>query len=326
MSPPSAPFERSFYVGNAFGGILYGLQIYMVFHSCSLLLKSEPGPPGLKVKLYMIYGFAMLALTTIALSTDMIMGQYMWIEHRDYPGGPYSYYIANGASWINVLGTTACIAGNILNDALLLYRCYMIWNKSWRIMVAPFTIFLGTIAMALIALTQSALPNSCFIAIETVDFIIPWMSLTTGLNAIVTLLISGRILYYTRLASFAKGSSGTSDPHTGIVAILVESALPLSILGILCAVYFGNQDVPGIAFVTVWGGFVPISSQLIILRVAMGRAWTSDTSSKFGLTSSMQFAEREMDCEGSYVYRRSVTKTTFSDNGTPMKSEESVHV
>jgi len=113
--------------------------------------------------------------------------------------------------------------------------------------------------MSLIALTESALPNSSFFVERTSNFTIPWLSLTSSLNAIVTLLISGRILYFARISSLA-GGSGTRDPHTGIVAILVESSLPFTILGILCAVYFGNQQAPVIAFAVVWGGFVVSTS------------------------------------------------------------------
>ena len=107
--------------------------------------------------------------------------------------------------------------------------------------------------MSLIALTESALPHSNFFVTKTTDFAVPWLSLTSGLNAIVTILISGRIIYYGRMVSASR--SGKS-PYTGIVAILVESALPFTVFGILCAIYFGKQLAPELAFAVVWAGFV----------------------------------------------------------------------
>ena len=71
------------------------------------------------VKFYVIYGFVMLILTTFAMAANQIMGQFMWIEHRNFPGGPFVYYSENSTLWINILGTAACIVGNYLNDALL---------------------------------------------------------------------------------------------------------------------------------------------------------------------------------------------------------------
>ena len=110
--------------------------------------------------------------------------------------------------------------------------------------------------MSLMALTESALPNSSFFAKTTTDFTVPWLALTCGLNAIVTILISGRIIYYARIASATGLSSARSSSHTSVVAVLVESALPFTILGILCAVYFGKQQAPELAFAVVWGSFV----------------------------------------------------------------------
>ena len=71
------------------------------------------------VKFYVIYGFVMLFLTTFAMAANQLMGQLMWIEHRNFPGGPFNYYLLNSTLWINILGSAACIVGNYLNDALL---------------------------------------------------------------------------------------------------------------------------------------------------------------------------------------------------------------
>ena len=106
-----------------------------------------------------------------------------------------------------------------------------------------------TIAMSLIALTESALPNSSFFVKSTTDFTIPWLALTCGLNGVVTILISGRIIYYARIVS-------SNKTYTSVVAVMVESALPFTILGILCAVYFGKHEAPELAFAVVWGSFV----------------------------------------------------------------------
>ena len=112
------------------------------------------------------------------------------------------------------------------------------------------------LAMSLMALTESALPNSSFFTTRTTNFTVPWLALTCGLNAIVTILISGRIIYYARMTLANEKSSGKRSFHTSIVAILVESALPFTVLGILCAIYFGKQQAPELAFAFVWGAFV----------------------------------------------------------------------
>jgi hypothetical protein len=44
----------------------------------------------------------------------------------------------------------------------------------------------------------------------------------------------------------------------------------------------------------------------------MGRAWTKETPTKLGVTSNMQFAERDPTSDtdrGSYIYGKSASKT-----------------
>ena len=148
--------------------------MYMVFHSTYLLLNSRSGftwKSGM-VKFYVIYGFVMLILFAFAMAANQIMGQLMWIEDRNFPGGPFDYYMANSTLWINILGTATCIVGNYMNDALLvlqvhiiflcciylliffftfykLYRLYIIYSGDWRVVVAPFILFLGTIGISI---------------------------------------------------------------------------------------------------------------------------------------------------------------------------------
>jgi len=49
-------------------------------------------------------------------------------------------------------------------------------------------------------------------------------------------------------------------------------------LGIVYGVYVGNGKPPQVALGIIWGSFFALSPQLIILRVAMGRAWSTKTS------------------------------------------------
>jgi len=65
------------------------------------------------------YSVILLILVTFAFFTNVLMGQLMWIEHRDFPGGPFSYYLSQGSGWIEVLGSSTDIAGNFMGDALL---------------------------------------------------------------------------------------------------------------------------------------------------------------------------------------------------------------
>ena len=67
---------------------------------------------------YVVYGGILLTLTTTTVATDALWGQYMWIDHRNYPGGPLGYLAAE-ATWFNILALSTIAAANILGDGLL---------------------------------------------------------------------------------------------------------------------------------------------------------------------------------------------------------------
>lgn len=93
---------------------------------------------------------------------NSLLGQEMWIEHRNYPGGPVAYWTDNGAVWYNVLGSAADMFGNFMGDALLvgvllyvqpkrvpivclqLYRLFIIYSGSRYIVIFPCMIFLAS--------------------------------------------------------------------------------------------------------------------------------------------------------------------------------------
>jgi hypothetical protein len=70
-------------------------------------------------KLYMVCGGILLALSTIEMALDALWGQYMWIDQRNYAGGPLGFFVESGDAWYNVLGLAAAVVINIVGDGLL---------------------------------------------------------------------------------------------------------------------------------------------------------------------------------------------------------------
>jgi len=136
-TPIDIPLERSLYVGNMLSGILFGetsslqtkgiasytrdseagLDIFAFFASV-YCISGRPSNYRKGQTFYVVYGGILLALTTITVATDALWGQYMWIDHRNYPGGPLAYLAAE-ATWFNILGLATVAAANILGDGLL---------------------------------------------------------------------------------------------------------------------------------------------------------------------------------------------------------------
>jgi hypothetical protein len=101
-----------------------GLGIFSFFASV-YCISHRPDDYRKAQRFYVIYGGVLLALTTIDLVSGALWGQYMWIDHRNFPGGPLGYFIVSEAAWYNVLGMAAGATANILGDGLLVRPMFL---------------------------------------------------------------------------------------------------------------------------------------------------------------------------------------------------------
>jgi len=95
-----------------------GVEIF-TFFAATYCIRFRPSEYRKSQRRYVFYGGVLLALVTIEVASRSLWGQYMWIDHRNYPGGPLGYYAASESSWYNVLGIGAGAMANTLSDGLL---------------------------------------------------------------------------------------------------------------------------------------------------------------------------------------------------------------
>ncbi|KAF8521212.1 hypothetical protein BU17DRAFT_88107 [Hysterangium stoloniferum] len=266
-------FERSVFYGTIFMSLCYGVCVYMFCHSLSLYFNFD-ATLRKQYRLYIITGTASIALISVAVFVDIVLAQFMWIDHRDFEGGPMGYLLATTSAWWQVLGTAADMTANLIGDGLLMYRCYIIWHGSWLIVIFPIVIYLASMAMALVTLVQSAKPGDFFTGM-VVNFGVPWAVLSVVLNVYVTVVITVRLMAIRRRLKGILSKKALSI-YTGISAVLVESCLPFSVLGIVFAVTYGKGLPVASAFLFIWGVFLALAPQFIIFRVMNGKSWTTD--------------------------------------------------
>ncbi|KAJ7736771.1 hypothetical protein DFH07DRAFT_893147 [Mycena maculata] len=293
---PDVVMERSLYWGQFFATALYGIDVFMFLHSAQLSWSSDPKSPR-KQRAYILFGALLLTLLTISVFTSSVFLEFMWIDDRDAPGGPLGFLALNSAVWWQTLGTASTQVTNFLGDGLLMYRCYMMWNSRLAVVAFPFIIYLGTIAMAMVMLVQSALPGSDFFRGQTVNYGVLWGTLSVALNVTLTALITFRILRARQAIKRHQDSAKSLGIYVGIAAILIESSLPFSVLGIIFVVTYGKNLPTAPAFLFIWTTFIALSPQFIIFRVATGRAWNRDVASNLSAHSDMVFKHTTQNSE-----------------------------
>ncbi|KAF8191718.1 hypothetical protein BJ912DRAFT_963288 [Pholiota molesta] len=235
--------EKAWYVGDYIASVLLGVQLSLFIQS-SYYLAYSPYP--FRKKAFLItYGGLLCVLVGITLAGNQVQGLLMWIDHRDVPGGPEAYLAATISAWYDVFGTAAIITADIMGNALLMYRCYVLVSN--RLVILPALLFIASSDLGV-------------------------------LQRLVTSLICGRI-FVSYLTLQRMGHASNARERWGVIALLIESSLPFSVFGIPVVSTMAD----------IWGGIVGISPHLIILRVAMGNAWTKNNVSSGGANqSSMQ--------------------------------------
>ncbi|KAI0354405.1 hypothetical protein OH77DRAFT_1496712 [Trametes cingulata] len=312
----SSLFQNAYYIAINFNAILYGVEL--VFYGMTMNALFTHRKKWTRTdKFYMWFSTALLLLITIYMSTEAVFGEEMWIVHRDTPGGSLEFLEENADVWYQTMGTTASVILNVLSDALLIYRMYVVWT-SYRVIAFPCLLYVATIALGIIELYASGKPNADFFVGTAQQFGVAYYTSTISLNIIATGVICGRLMYLGRALEAARNTQGRGRGavrYTGTLPMIVESALPYSMAGFAFLVAYGMESDISILFGAFYGMFTCISPQLIILRVVTGQAWTKDRTAES--LSALEF-------ENLGASRAAATTTVAPSEGTSTMDHKSI--
>ncbi|EPS97201.1 hypothetical protein FOMPIDRAFT_81947 [Fomitopsis schrenkii] len=266
----SSLFQNANYIGNNISAILYGIEL-IVYGVTVYALWTKP-KRGRSDTFFFCFSTSLLILLTIFYSTDAVFGEEMYVVNANYPGGMDAYLAKYVNVWYQTLSTASPITANLLGDGLMIYRCYIIYNNVY-IIVIPSLIWLGTFAAGILLLYASGNPNGNFFGGFAANCGLAYYTTEISLNFITTVLIIGRLLWISRYMGRNLGPA-TSETYVNAIAIVVESALPYTICGIVYLVTYGVQSDISVLFLAIYGMMTGLSPQLIIMRVVKGRATT----------------------------------------------------
>ncbi|KLO11089.1 hypothetical protein SCHPADRAFT_831580 [Schizopora paradoxa] len=292
-SPSEIWFERSLFAGLNLENIAYGIHLCVFFTTMYYIFKTPPEVKKVGVTFTAIVCL-LFAMGTLNNGCGIKFTELMWIDDRNFPGGPPAWILANFNNSNNVVEEAAYIVANFVADASLIYRAYVIWNGNLYIIIIPVLAFLASTVLSVFTVFQSVQPNSSFWSTVTVQFAVPYYSLSMSLNIIISLIIAFRLLHMRRM--IAPLGNEHTKVYTSVAAMIIESAALFSgtsLIYIIC--YARNSNVQNLVQ-PVLDQVICIAPELIILRVAQGRAWTRDTSKRlesamsgFQVRSTMNF-------------------------------------
>ncbi|KAI0746596.1 hypothetical protein C8Q80DRAFT_1219953 [Daedaleopsis nitida] len=299
-------FQNSYYVVNILDAILYGIVLVLYVQTVVKILEMRTRSPT--DKFMMVFSTVLLIMNTIYWTTQAYFGQMMWVVHSDYPGGADAYWRANGSVWYQTWGIVASVVCNLMSDALLAWRCYVIWN-SRRVVILPALLWLASLAFSVGLLYGSGKPNGDYFGGIAVVFVTAYTASTFAFNVLVTCLICGRIIYIGRCMQSCYPADARL--YTGAVAAVVESALPFTVFsGVYLVTYAIGSDVAN-AF-SFYAMFTCISPLMIILRVLSKRAWTRESGTRFTTTISYRGQTDYVTVDGADLEEKRATDADVS--------------
>ena len=110
--------------------------------------------------------------------------------------------------------------------------------------------------MSILSVFQSSRPTASLWTSTTVQFTVPYFSISIALNILLTLLLVGRLLYMAYNATQTIGRDH-STAYISIATMFVESAAPYAITGLVFIItYARNSNVQNLV--------LPVLAQIMV--------------------------------------------------------------
>jgi len=269
-------FERSNFAGCLLGGVAYGMHV-CVF-AIAMYLMTHPKSKKRSSKLSIAFICTLFILGTIQLGTNSKYYEMMWIDDRNFPGGPIAFFTTQFSVPINTVGGAAFLLADFLADsALKIYRLFVICNSSYLIIVLPVLALLASTALNILTVFQYAQPGASLWSHTTIQFALPFWSFSIGLNMFMSLAIAFRLMQMRRSLTFAIGVEH-AKMYTSIASMIVESAALYSVTGMVYLICYARGTNVQNLIISALDQIICIAPELIALRVSLGHSWTRDTT------------------------------------------------
>lgn len=281
--PPSTVFlERTFLAADFLGGVGYGVQL-VLYTTCALYLWKSRFRQSAFLLFYTTF---LIIVQTIFMVVQANTVQSIYIDNRNYPGGPWQYFLATQNLPVDVIFFATLFVLTFLSDILVLWRCWVIWTASgWTasgriaayvVTAFPTLLLLASFAMGTLWTLQSSQPGLSLYSKLPQAYGMSYYVISLTVNIIITILIIIRLLMYRRTILDVLPEEHARH-YVSIATIMVESAALYSVLALIFIITYAVNNPMNQIFLTAASCAQQIASYLIIYRLADGRAWTKNT-------------------------------------------------
>ncbi|PBL00121.1 hypothetical protein ARMGADRAFT_1072509 [Armillaria gallica] len=239
--------------------------------------------------LYIFTTFGTLS-TWIPLAQSFINGKIFWTRYET---------LSNPSPAIYFIGALAACFCTILADTSLIWRCWIVWGRSWRVVLVPaICTTLGVVSRGLVlyynfSQWDSYNGSASFLyALESVNWAVLYSSLILATTIWCTIFIVYRILKVSGIATGIR-------LYRGIIEVMVDSAAIYSaMIVVLLVLEVHNENVGNYltSIAVEMRGIVPI----LVGRVAAGHTRPDDGwGDSRSTVSSLEFGNHSISQDSS---------------------------
>ncbi|KAF9255671.1 hypothetical protein L218DRAFT_1008306 [Marasmius fiardii PR-910] len=190
--------------------------------------------------------------------------------------------------WVSVMKTVDNIAQTFIGDAMLLFRCYIVYERSWKVIIVPVILWIGgTVTGVLLIYTFATLKAPAFISTTNAQ---PYGDTAIGISLAINVVTTGLIVW--RIWSIDKQNTSVMTNDTDmrarssklrrVVRILIDSAGLYTIATIIFVITYVTGSNASYPTSDCLVQIIGISFNLIIIRVDAGKSTFTSMSDSAG--------------------------------------------
>jgi hypothetical protein len=278
-SASSITLDTAAFISTVLEGILYGFSVLMFIGTTWALtykrsMRDVNRPVAVAAVLLLILSTAHMVFCIIRTEDGLVT------YSNTYPGGPAAYF-ADVAQETYVIKNAIYILQTLVGDAVAIYRCYVVWQTAW-VIILPCMLWCGIAVTGALSVYGDSQTSGIISTVVNIECMGAFCALTLAAN----LLSSGLLVYRIWKIERNVANSRAKVMTTSVIRVVMDSAvlytlaLLITIMGSFCS---GSGPFVLIDMLTP---VISITFYMVIIRIGMDKLTLSQVSTvRGGITS-----------------------------------------
>ncbi|KAJ6576705.1 hypothetical protein DFH09DRAFT_366223 [Mycena vulgaris] len=247
--------------------LLYGAYTVVFILTCWVLLYKRPKHEPVN-KPMLGFSIVMFVLATMHIGVNYTRILRAFIIYKDEPGGTPAYFNML-SEFTQVFGSAIYVAQTLVGDSVVLYRCYLVWERQWQVVAFPFILLMGsaTTGVGILYSFAVVVPEAEIFVVQLQHWILSFFSVTLATNIICTGLVAFRLWDINRQVKEFSESNHSFNP---IILLVIESGAIYSATLMTLLILYKTESWFQYVLLDAVSPIVGLVFSMIIVRIGLG--------------------------------------------------------